>query len=196
MDISLDQTEKVISLMLGAISVFGILVRKWFVPKIKSMFGSIIYWVTVPKRLKALETFVRDATIKSLNKSVPEIHSMLYILKHKCDFLLKDCSTPMYECDLNGRCIWINGATRDLFGLEEAQMMGDGWLNALHPDDIRPTHDKWNLSVKKWVPYKSRYRIINQTTDKVILCEASAVPIYDENEIMLSYLGKIEVLDQ
>ena len=196
MDISLDETEKLISLSLGVISLLGVVLRKWFAPRARTVWNTFLYWFSVPKRLRAVENVISGKVMKGVEKELPLLHSEIYIIKHKCNFLLNDHTLPLYECNLAGDCIWSNEALQDVFGMNNHEISGDGWLSALHPQDIIPTSKKWQACVSDWVPYKARYRVINQKTHQISYCETSAIPICDEKGNKVSYLGKINLLDK
>jgi len=46
-----------------------------------------------------------------------------------------------------------------LTGQTEEEFRGDGWLNALHPDDIERTRMAWHVSVIHGLPYNTDYRV-------------------------------------
>lgn len=196
MDITLDDTDKLISLSLGAISLIGVVLRKWFIPKVKSLHRTFIYLFSIPERLKSIEKLACDKIISEIDKELPLLHSEIYILKYKCNFLLNNHQAPMYECDLFGDCIWSNKAIQKVFGLSAEDMLRSGWLRALHPEDIVPTSIKWKDCVQNWVPYKARYKVINQETQETYYCETSAMPICDEEGNKVSYIGRLKFLDK
>lgn len=195
-DINLDESEKVISLILGLISLIGIVLRKFIIPKAVKTYDLLVYWLSIPRRLKFIESIISERVILGIVKEIPFLHSNIYTLKHKCNFLLNDHTVPIYEFDLSGGCIWSNKALQNLFGLNFEQMLEDGWLSALHPQDIVPTGEKWKGSIENWLPYKALYRVINQKTKKIYHCEASAYPILDENSETISYMGRVEILQK
>jgi PAS domain S-box-containing protein len=41
----------------------------------------------------------------------------------------------IYQSDAEGRCIFVNSALCELFGLTEKEAMGVGWLDRVHPED-------------------------------------------------------------
>lgn len=196
MTIGLDETDKLISIILGGVSLLGIFLKKWVFPNLTKWKNSVSYWLSVPKRLKELEIFVRDVAVKNLDKELPIVHSMLYILKYKSDFLLGECDTAMWECNIQGDCVWANESLLNIFGVSHDHMVGTGWLNALHPDDIQPVSEKWRKSIELKVPYKARYRVINQKTNEILFCQSSGRPIYDETGKILSYLGKVDKISK
>lgn len=191
--IDLDDTDKLISILMASISILGLLCRKWIFPLFGRVKSKILYWFSIPKKVEELRGFVSKLIGENID-GFSNMHHVLYVLKHKCDFLMSELDIPMYECDPSGACIWANSALCGLFGLESHEMIGLGWLNALHPDDIQAVSKKWSDSIKNIVPYKNRYRIIKE--NKIIFCETSAVPIYDENKNILSFLGKVGVINK
>jgi len=68
--------------------------------------------------------------------------------------------------------IWVadkDGAVTDMgpgwtatTGQSEAEVLGDGWMNALHPDDSIYVRRIWGLSVQTEKPYSTEYRVRGQ----------------------------------
>ena len=46
-----------------------------------------------------------------------------------------------------------------LTGQSEEMFLGDGWLDALHPDDVEHTRMAWRVSVLHGLPYNTDYRV-------------------------------------
>lgn len=104
-------------------------------------------------------------------------------------------SSARYECNLKGELIWSNAAMQKLFGMHGEDMLKDGWLAGLHPDDIKKTAREWQETVKDWVPYIARYRIIHPTTGKEIPVEASAEIVRDFRGNIVCIWGRVTRLD-
>jgi PAS domain S-box-containing protein len=41
----------------------------------------------------------------------------------------------LYQTDAQGRCVYVNTALCELFGLSEKEALGVGWLDRVHPED-------------------------------------------------------------
>lgn len=41
----------------------------------------------------------------------------------------------IYQSDAQGRCVYVNAAFCELFGMSEKDVMGLGWLARVHPED-------------------------------------------------------------
>lgn len=46
-----------------------------------------------------------------------------------------------------------------LTGQTPAEVQGDGWMNALHPEDVERTRMAWHTAVAHGTPYNTEYRI-------------------------------------
>ena len=132
----------------------------------------------------------------SLNTEITEkTAKRCIIISGKLDMIYETDAVARFECELpSGKCIWSNTALQKMFGLTEAEMLGDGWLNALHPEDIEPTYKQWMNTIANSYPYKARYRIIVGNT--VIHVEAQAKILRDKNGKAISALGTIKILPE
>lgn len=65
----------------------------------------------------------------------------------------------IYECDANGSCIKANLALCEMFGLTEAEMMGNGWLESVGRSQLEKdsVYNSWRAAVQKSIPYKDKY---------------------------------------
>jgi PAS domain S-box-containing protein len=41
----------------------------------------------------------------------------------------------IYQSDAQGRCVYVNAALCELFGMSEKDALGLGWLDRVHPED-------------------------------------------------------------
>ena len=70
-----------------------------------------------------------------------------------------------------------------MFGLPAHDMLGNGWLRGIHPDDIQKTAERWEKTIENWQPYRATYRVVNTHTRKEITVETTA-------EVITNNLGK------
>ena len=54
----------------------------------------------------------------------------------------------MYECDKEGRFILANTALCELFGLSEQEILGNGWLSAIAPEDRQACWENYQNCIK------------------------------------------------
>lgn len=59
----------------------------------------------------------------------------------------------------NGNLYYFNQRWYDYTGMTQASSLGDGWLDAIHPEDRDKTHRIWNQAVQTRTLYEVEYRI-------------------------------------
>ncbi|MEP2379648.1 PAS domain-containing protein, partial [Parasphingorhabdus sp.] len=64
----------------------------------------------------------------------------------------------VFVSDANGSNIYCNVQFQRYTGMRPEEMLGDGWLNALHPDDRERAAETWLESWSEGSAYDTRYR--------------------------------------
>ncbi|WP_438022611.1 PAS domain-containing protein [Sorangium sp. So ce233] len=58
----------------------------------------------------------------------------------------------------DGRLSYLNQKVLQYFGRTQEQMIGEGWLGVLHPDDVQKTAELWIRCMQTGAPYQSEFR--------------------------------------
>lgn len=106
-------------------------------------------------------------------------------------------NTPVgiFQTDADGQTIYVNEKWMEYTGLTFEEVMGEGWVKAVHPEDR-------DMLLKNWYDKKavhnessSEYRLIDKkgTTRWV---SGKAVPLYDNEGVLAGYLGTISDITQ
>jgi PAS domain S-box-containing protein len=80
--------------------------------------------------------------------------------------------------DMNDVPVW-----RDLTGQDTDELRGDGWLNAVHPDDRQAMEQRWRESLAAGEPYGAEFRVRHRD-GSYRWYRSRAVPIRDDGEIV------------
>lgn len=64
----------------------------------------------------------------------------------------------VFVSDANGANVYSNVQFQRYTGMQPEEMLGDGWLNALHPDDRERAAETWLKSWSEGSAYDTRYR--------------------------------------
>ncbi len=64
-----------------------------------------------------------------------------------------------WTCDAQGNLMTANQRWQELTGLSEGQSLGNGWLAALHPEDLHRIQPIWKHSVATGEPVDIQYRV-------------------------------------
>jgi PAS domain S-box-containing protein len=86
---------------------------------------------------------------------------------------------PFFKGDPQGNIVEANRAAQEFFGLSRKEILGDGWIKAVHPDDKARVLLDWmeaNRDKKTFGPILVKY--VNQTSGHILLGEALATPVF------------------
>ena len=73
---------------------------------------------------------------------------------------LADCSPfGIFYTDAQGRAVYTNAAWQEISGLSAQQTLGQGWSDALHPDDRQRVLAEWEQATSAHRDFDTRYRI-------------------------------------
>lgn len=102
---------------------------------------------------------------------------------------------PIYECEPSGECIFANEHLCDIFGLSEADMLGNGWIEGITPNERERVYTIWKSAVEKKIPYECSYTIRNVKTGKKYDATTRALPLRKEDHL-IGYLGIFSKIEE
>lgn len=101
-------------------------------------------------------------------------------------------SSPVgiFRCDRNSRCRYVNRRWREITGLTTTQAATDGWLSAVHPDEMDQVTRNWQLAVAAGQVFRAecRFRRPRGVTTWVFV---QAEPAYDLQQQLSGYIGSV-----
>jgi PAS domain S-box-containing protein len=110
-----------------------------------------------------------DRQLRAANQEVLAVNSQLEILvaertrrldASEAEFRTLAQSMPslMFVTDANGANTYTNAQFHDYAGLAGHQLLGNGWMQVIHPDDAAHTKTMWNKSVLSGDLFEIEYR--------------------------------------
>jgi len=145
---------------IGAISVIGGFVM-WTVSKARRGYQGVREWYL---GLTELMNQFKPNGGKSVMDKLNRIDLSVQIDSARIMAMMNHAAHPVFECNAEGKCILVNKAICDLFGLSPEEMLGTGWLNGVSPEDRESTIDSWMSAIAKSIPYEHRYNVRNART--------------------------------
>ena len=79
--------------------------------------------------------------------------------RSRFDSLLELAPQIVWFADADGRLTYCNQYWYNYTGLSESRTLGDGWLNALHPEDRDRIAAEWSDAVRQGAEYESELRL-------------------------------------
>ncbi|MGH8517853.1 MAG: PAS domain-containing protein, partial [Panacagrimonas sp.] len=65
----------------------------------------------------------------------------------------------LWTTGADGRLEFISEAAARILGVPPRELVEDGWMHVLHPDDQEPGVEEWRQAVRRGEPYESHFRI-------------------------------------
>lgn len=101
-------------------------------------------------------------------------------------------AVPVGICraDAQGRCTWVNEGMAEIAGRDAEACLGDGWVEAIHPDDRENVLRAWQEAVEKGTLYQVEHRMLHPTGEvRWVLCRM--VEERDDQGERIGYHGSV-----
>ncbi|MFA7267745.1 MAG: EAL domain-containing protein [Sterolibacterium sp.] len=123
-----------------------------------------------------------------LESKIRERVSQLRESEERFRMLAMHAPMGIYQTDAKGNCVFVNRRWCEMAGLSPEQATGQGWMQALHPEDkhlIVATWQEAGSSTREW---SLDYRVL-RPDGKFTWVNGNAVPLRNEHGEVTGYLG-------
>ena len=131
-----------------------------------------------------LATVTRDLT------EVKKIQAELSASEFRFRSVLESTPSGIFQTDAHGKCVYINESYQNIAGIELEDALGDGWTNAVHPDDKEDVFAEWDNAVKENRMFYMEYRMLTSSNDVIWVLGQANNEIDSQGEVV-SYIGTI-----
>jgi len=139
------------------------------------MFGADLD-ITEHKQFEALLEAARNGS-KSQHKPSSQVEALVEALP-----------ALVFVTDAKGKTTYVNSRGAEYAGGDVSRLLGDGWLDALHPDDRSRVRQIWMRAVASGQFYEAEYRLRRRDgTYRQFLCRA--IPIRDAAGLIEHWYG-------
>ncbi|WP_204151408.1 PAS domain S-box protein [Leptolyngbya sp. CCY15150] len=134
---------------------------------------------------------VQDLTEKKqLEREKAKAITRLHDSEQRYASLVAAVPVGIFRTDANGHCIYTNQRWEQLAGLTQQEALGEGWAQALYPDDREAVFSTWTQAAQQGRPFELEYRF--QSTDGTVSwVYGQAVAEYNAAGDLLGYVGTI-----
>ncbi len=100
-------------------------------------------------------------------------------------------ATPsgIYQTDAQGLYLFVNPAWCQMTGLTAPLALGNGWLQALHPDDREKVQQHWQHIVNEQATNGLEYRFVDAQTARETWVAQTVAPLQHDNGVVQGYIG-------
>jgi len=96
----------------------------------------------------------------------------------------------IFQADLRGTGTYFNETICQFTGLRPEAHVGDGWIKAIHPDDLRHTQEAWRKTVQGESDFRGEFRFVSRQGD-VTWVSSSAVALTDSSGEISGFIGTL-----
>ncbi|RCJ41375.1 histidine kinase [Nostoc punctiforme NIES-2108] len=95
----------------------------------------------------------------------------------------------VWTCDASGSCDYANQRLCDYIGLTFEQILEQGWISAVHPDDIQAAQSLWNNTVDCGSSYRHEYRFKRASDRSYRWHLVLGLPLKDQQGHVVKWFG-------
>ena len=110
--------------------------------------------------------------------------------EHRFRTLTKTAPVGIFETDAKGSTTFVNDIWLQYSGMKFEEAMGDGWLDAVHPEDREWLAKGWHSKTEIKAESFSEYRIIDKQ-GRLRWVDGKAVPVFNADGSINGYIGII-----
>jgi PAS domain S-box-containing protein len=147
-----------------------------------------------PMYLAVSEVRLEDATLfTGIIRDVTELRATEESLRESrriYQSLTEAAPVGIFYTDAQGSCTFVNDRWSRITGLSEEQALGDGWVQALHPEDKARVFEEFGRATEAGRPFSAEYRF--QSPDgRLSWVYGQAVAEKDQDGTLKGFFGTI-----
>ncbi len=173
--------------LLGCILAIGGLIA--LIPKLfrvmTSFYHGAVFTIEIRDHMRHMETRIIDR-LSAIDDG------QCNILEVRRQMLDADLSAAWFMTDAHGKTEWVNRTWSVWTGLSNHESRGNGWENAIAPEDRPRAMQGWQLAVDHQRSYSDTYHFIDRT-GKRTLVDVIINPIRKKDGTVLDYFGSARI---
>ena len=112
------------------------------------------------------------------------------VLRQRAQAIMAEMPIGLFGTDPRGGCTWTNLRWREIFGLEEQECLGMGWMEVLHPEDRQMVIDEGNAMATQGRDFQLAFRLLRR--DGSVVHVRSHAKVQREAAAPNGYLGFVQ----
>ncbi|RIK88575.1 MAG: hypothetical protein DCC67_00560 [Planctomycetota bacterium] len=104
--------------------------------------------------------------------------------------LARHAPVGIFQTDERGNNVFVNEGWQQMAGMTAEQAKGEGWINAIHPEDRERVLAGWNDALARTANSEAEFRFL-RPDGVVTWLQGKAVPLRDQQGDMYGYIGTV-----
>ncbi len=111
-------------------------------------------------------------------------------------FLSESLQQQIWTAEPDGNLDYVNRYVSDYFGRSAEAMIGSGWQDAVHPDDLSLVGERWGHSLATGEPYQVEFRLLHAGDQSYRWHIARADAQLDDGTVVKWFGANVDVHEQ
>lgn len=146
----------------------------------------------LPDKIGYIYAELKPNSGNSLKDTVKRIEDNQLLLMNKHRIIVDDYVTGIVETDEKGDITWANATYLEMVNRDLREILGNGWINSVHPDDRERVYRVWKEAFEQKRAFEEKFHMEKKTGERIAV-HGFAYPI-NANEIIRGYVGKFKVV--
>jgi PAS domain S-box-containing protein len=193
--------------IIGGIVIAAMIWFVWYYiwPQIKKIHPIGTKIISIDDRISIIETKFSpnggsslDDVIRQIKKNVVEhdlrlskIFTAVSVADQRNWMIASTTDRGIYEYDTSGNCIRVNRYLADMFGMDQNDMLGAGWLRAVNQSERNGVWESLQTSIKNKTPFSAEFTVHNQRTHERFRVHSEIAILLKADEVT-GYMGVID----
>lgn len=131
----------------------------------------------------ALELFIKETRRKKAEEAIFESEK-------RYQTLTEVSPVGIFRTDATGYTTFVNSRWCEISGFTFQQASGDGWLDAVHPDDKKGLFESWNNATSNHEVFSSEYRFV-KSDGRIVWVMGQAIMERNSENQVVGYVGTV-----
>jgi len=151
--------------------------------------GAADYVIKSVRHIQALSPTIKSVLEhKALIKKHNEALELLKENEQLFKTLIEEAPVGIFKTDINGYTTYVNPRWCQISGINFQEAKGNGWLNAVYPDDKNMLAEEWQNAIENNSPSVVEYRFL-RPDGTISWVSGKAVPQKDVTGKLIGYIG-------
>lgn len=188
----------VVAITVAVIGALGFLYQKVVVPfarRLKQLINASVRVAESATKIDVIYTQMFTNGGGTMRDAINRIENRIAIVEKKQSVHIMDTPHALFESDQKGKFTTVNRTFCRWVNMSESELIGNGWINAVHEHERDILIDLWRKSVENEVEFRKETKLVS-INDDVIEVTINAKPMRGADGSLLGYIGSIEKEDE
>lgn len=158
---------------------------------VKSIYEAPTKLTVVDKKLDIILKELSPNSGTSIKDQLNRLENSHAMSEDQRRLLMNNSPQGIWTSDATGSVTWLNTTFTNKVGAAADELLGNNWINCIHPDDRKKVIEEWGNAVKDGRTFNLFYRLVNLDTQIPINVKAIGTPARNYDGNIIGYNGTV-----